>query len=163
MIKSTFEQELDRSGRLIYYCVGDSMMPMLRQKKDLMIINKKPSGRCRKYDVVLYRRDTGQYVMHRILKVRKHDYVICGDNRYRREYGITDRHIIGVLSGFIRNGKTHSVNEKSYKLYVHLYCDFFYVRALILLTKHFLHKLRNKILKQDIYKSIHKKDDAFFR
>lgn len=142
MIKSTFEQELDRSGHMIYYCVGDSMMPMLRQKKDLIIIGKRPSGRCRKYDVVLYKRDSGKYVLHRILKVRKNDYVICGDNQYIREHGITDRNIIGVLSGFIRNGKTHSVNEKFYRFYIHLYCDLFYLRAIILLTKHFFHKLR---------------------
>lgn len=144
MIKSTFEQELNRSGRLIYYCVGDSMMPMLRHKKDLIIVDKKPSGRCRKYDVILYKRDSGQYVLHRILKVRKHDYVICGDNRYIREYKITDRNIIGVLSGFIRDGKTYDLNEKSYRFYIHLYCDFFYVRAIILITKHFFQKLIKK-------------------
>jgi hypothetical protein len=139
MIKSTFEEELQQNGKLIYTNVGDSMMPLLRQNRDLMIIEK-PNGRLKKYDVPLYKRDSGQYVLHRILKVRKDDYIICGDNRWSREYGITDRHIIGVLTGIVRDGKTISVQDKKYLLYVHLWCDFFYIRAFILRTKHFIRR-----------------------
>ena len=76
MSKSTFEEQLDKCGKLIYTNVGDSMMPLIRQDKDLLIIEK-PKGRLKKYDVPLYRRDSGQYVLHRILEVRKNDYVIC--------------------------------------------------------------------------------------
>ena len=106
-------------------------------KRQLLIIEK-VSGRLKKYDVPLYKRDSGQYVLHRIIKVRKDDYVMCGDNRWQKEYGITNRHIIGVLTGVIRDGKTISVNDKKYRLYVHLWCDFFHVRALILKVKNYL-------------------------
>ena len=92
MRKSTFEEEIARNGFLLYRNVGDSMLPLIRQGKDLLLIARKPEGRLRKYDVPLYRRDSGQYVLHRILKVRENDYVICGDNRWRCETGITDRH-----------------------------------------------------------------------
>ena len=68
------------------------MLPLIRQGKDLLLIARKPEGRLSKYDVPLYRRDSGQYVLHRILKVRENDYVICGDNRWHRETGITDRY-----------------------------------------------------------------------
>ena len=137
MHKSTFEEEINKTEKLIYTNVGDSMMPLIRQGKDLLIIEK-VNGRLKKYDVPLYKRDSGQYVLHRILKVRKNDYVICGDNRWGREYGIQDRHIIGVLTGIIRDGKEISVNDKKYKIYVHLWCDFFWIRAFILRTKHFI-------------------------
>ena len=134
-MNSNFEIELEKHGKLIYTNKGDSMMPLLREGKDLLIIEK-PNGRLKKYEVPLYRRDSGQYVLHRILKVREEDYVICGDNRWRREYEICDKHIIGVLTGFVRDGKTYSVNDTKYRLYVHLWCDFFYIRALILKIKH---------------------------
>ena len=137
MHKSTFEEEISRTGKLIYTNVGDSMMPLIRQNRDLLIIEK-VSGRLKKYDVTLYKRDSGQFVLHRIIKVRKDDYVMCGDNRWQKEYGITNRHIIGVLTGVIRDGKTISVNDKKYRLYVHLWCDFFHVRALILKVKNYL-------------------------
>ncbi len=142
MNKSTFEEEIARTGKLIYTNIGDSMMPMIRQNRDLLIIEK-VNGRLKKYDVPLYKRDSGQYVLHRILKVRENDYVICGDNRWRKEYGITDHHIIGVLTGIVRDGKTVSVKDKKYRLYVHLWCDFFVVRALILRAKNTL-KRRTK-------------------
>ncbi|MGN1481193.1 S24/S26 family peptidase [Porcipelethomonas sp.] len=143
MNKSTFEDEIQRTGRLIYTNVGDSMMPLIRQGKDLVIIEK-AVGRLKKYDVPLYKRDSGQYVLHRILKVREDGYVICGDNRWQKEYGITDRNIIGVLTGIVRDGKTISVNDKKYRIYVHLWCDFFPVRAFILHAKNFLKRRLKK-------------------
>ncbi len=134
---STFEEELARKGRLIYTNVGDSMLPLLRQHRDLLIVEP-PKGRLRRYDVPLYRRDSGQYVLHRILKVRPGDYVLCGDNRWQRESGITDRHIIGVLTGIVRDGKEISVRDPKYRCYVHLWCDFFPLRALLLRIIHYL-------------------------
>ena len=130
-LTSDFRTELDHNGRIIYTNVGDSMMPLIREHKDILIISKKPEGRLKKYDIPLYQRDSGQYVLHRILKVRDKDYVICGDNRWRKETGITDRHIIGVLTGIIRNNQEISVIDWRYKAYVHLWCDLFPVRALL--------------------------------
>lgn len=135
--KSSIEEELRRSGSGVFTNVGDSMMPLLRQRRDLMHI-KAVDGPLKKYDVPLYRRDNGQYVLHRILKVRKHDYLICGDNRWTIEKGITDRHIIGVLTGVTRDGTYLSVNDFKYKVYVHLWCDFFPVRAGILRLRYLL-------------------------
>lgn len=137
MNKTTFEDEINRTGRLVYTNLGYSMMPLLRQNRDLIIIEK-TNGRLKKYDVPLYKRDDGKYVLHRILKVRDNDYVICGDHCWRREYGITDNHIIGVLTAIVRDGREISMNDKIYRLYVHLWCDLFYLRAFILRSKAFL-------------------------
>ncbi len=131
-----FEDVIERDGRLVYTNVGDSMRPLIRQDRDILIIEKY-EGRLKKYDVPLYKRDSGQYVLHRVLKVRDSDYVICGDNRYSKEYGITDRHIIGVLTAVVRDGKEIPITDWRYRLYVHLWCDFFPIRALILKAKHF--------------------------
>ena len=141
---TSFEEILEQDGKLIYTNVGDSMYPLIRQGKDLMVIEK-VDGRLKKYDVPLYRRTTGKYVLHRILKVRENDYVICGDNRYHKEYGITDEQIIGVLTAIIRNGKELSVHNWKYKFYVHLWCDFFPVRAFLFKVRKFLKWLKMKL------------------
>ena len=143
MINSTFEEVLAKNGKLIYTNVGDSMMPLIRQDKDLLVIEP-VHGRLKKYDVPLYRRDSGQYVLHRILKVRQEDYVICGDNRWKKEYGITDRHIIGILTGIVRDGKTIPVTDKKYLLYVHVWCDFFPIRAILICIRNKLKKIRRR-------------------
>ena len=145
----TFEEILEQQGVLVYTNTGDSMLPLLRERRDILIIKPRPEGRLRRLDIPLYRRDNGGYVMHRILRVRKDDYVICGDNRRCREYGIADRHIIGILDAVVRDGKTiplrstpdHPKVPLLYRLYEHLWCDFFPLRALIM---RFLGPLRRR-------------------
>lgn len=144
-IKSTFEEQIEKTGKLIYTNVGDSMMPLIKQGTDLVIIEKKPEGKLKKYDVPLYKRDSGQYVLHRIMKVKKGQYIICGDNRWHREYGIEDRHIIGVLTGIVRGERTISCKDLRYRLYCHLWCDFFYVRAFILMIRYCSKKIIRKM------------------
>lgn len=144
MNKSSFEQELNEKGVLVYTNVGDSMLPLIRQNRDLIII-KKHQGRLKKYDVPLYKRDGGQYVLHRVLKVRQNDYVLCGDNRCNKEYGISDKHIIGVLTAVKRNGRTINVNDRRYRIYVHLWCDFFPVRAAIIKLRTLTNKIKKRI------------------
>lgn len=141
MSKSSFEEEIQSRGCLLYRSEGDSMLPLIRQGRDLVLISQKPEGRLKKYDVPLYKRDSGQYVLHRILKVRENDYVLCGDNRWQRETGISDRHIIGVLTAVIRDGKKLPVTALRYRLYVHLWCDLFCLRAFALRVRAILKRI----------------------
>ena len=115
MTKSKFEDVIARSGQLIYTHVGDSMYPFI-QPDDLLVISavKEPLHR---YDVPLYKRDTGQYVLHRIIGIKDGAYVMCGDNRCCPEYGIADRHIIGVLTGVIRDGENIAVSADDLPLW----------------------------------------------
>ena len=115
MSKKTFEDVINEKGRLIYTNVGDSMYPLIKPR-DLLVIEK-PEFPLKKYDVPLYKRDSGQYVLHRIVKIKNGEYLICGDNRFSFERGITDKHIIGVLTGIIRDGKTINLNTRKYRIY----------------------------------------------
>ena len=112
-----FEDYLDRFGTLTYTNVGTSMMPLLRQGKDLFILKKRGPERLAVGDVVLYRRPPDKYVLHRIVEVRPEDYVILGDNCAAREYGIRDEDILAVMTGYVRDGVEHSVTEKAYRDY----------------------------------------------
>ncbi len=116
----SYEDYLNKYGVLTYSIKGVSMLPLLREGKDLFTVTKKEDERCKVGDVVLYRRPPNDCVLHRIIKVREHDYVILGDNCVQKEYGITDEDIIGVMTGFVRDGKTHSVAELGYRLYTFL-------------------------------------------
>lgn len=113
----TYEDFLESNGELTYTNVGTSMMPLLKQHRDLFTVRRKGSARCRAGDVVLYRRPPNKYVLHRVVEVRKKDYVILGDNCIKKEYGITDGDIIGVMTGYVRKGRTHTVKDRSYRIY----------------------------------------------
>ena len=141
----TFENILDTQGVLIYENKGKSMMPLIKEGRDKMVIVKKSQGRLRQYDVPLYKRKNGKYVLHRIMEVRKNDYVICGDNCWRCEYGITDEQIIGVLSSVIRKGKTISITDKYYQHYVSIWCKPFLLRRCVFWLRDLLERIYNKV------------------
>ncbi len=130
-MKATFEEILERDGRLVYTSVGDSMLPFIHSGEDILVIEK-PSGRLKKYDIALYYRDSGEYVLHRVLRVREYDYIICGDNRWRCEKGIADKQIIGVLTAIVRNGKMISMKDPDYYRRVRLWCSLYWCRAPVL-------------------------------
>ena len=131
-----FEDLLERDGRLVYTNKGVSMMPLLREDRDLMVIEKKGPGPCRKYDAVLFRRPglegRGAYVLHRILRCNADgSYWIVGDNCCSGET-VREEQILGVLRAVVRDGKTVPVTAPLYRLYVHLWCDCYPLRFFLL-------------------------------
>lgn len=113
----SYEEYLRTHDALVYSNVGVSMLPLLRQGRDLFVVERKGQARCRVGDVILYRRPPSHYVLHRIVAVRDGDYVLLGDNCICREYGIRDADIVGVMTGYVRNGRRHSTEEAGYRLY----------------------------------------------
>ena len=144
-MNSSLRKELERSGQIIQTTVGDSMQPMLYNRKSAVVI-KKTDGILKKYDLPLYQRPDGKYVLHRILKVRKNDYIICGDNRWKRET-VPHDWVIGCTTGYYKDKKLISVDDKKYQTYVHLWCRFFIIRAAILWIKDLPSRIRYKIVK----------------
>lgn len=139
-MNATFEEILQKQGQLVYTNVGTSMLPLLRQHRDLLIIERKPEGRLHWLDVPLYRRDDGKYILHRILWVRKKDYIICGDNQWRPERGITDRHVIGVLRAVKRNGKVIEMNCTKMRLYAYAQFFLYPIRAVFVMARGLVRK-----------------------
>lgn len=139
MNTTTFEEILARDGKLIYRTKGRSMLPLLRQNRDLVIIEP-PKGRLKRRDIALFKRGN-DYVLHRVIKVRENDYVFRGDNNFFTEDGITDTAIVGVLTGFVKDGKQHSVTEKGYRFCSGLWLAVYPFRALIVAAKRGLKKL----------------------
>lgn len=122
----TIEEVLKEDGLFVSTTVGMSMYPMLRNRKDTIVI-RPYEGRLRKYDVPLYKRKDA-YILHRIVKVLPDSYVICGDNCEQKEYDITDAHILGVLTEFYRGEKSIDMQGLGYKLYARIWCTSFPIR-----------------------------------
>lgn len=127
------EEVLEKEGVFVNTTFGFSMYPMLRNRKDTIIIH--PSkGRLKKYDIPLYKRGE-KYVLHRIVEVLQESYVICGDNCENKEYGITDEDILGVLTGFYRDNRKINMNGIFYKTYVRIWVGLYPLRLFYKSTK----------------------------
>ena len=136
-----FEDVLDRMGQLVYPNKGVSMMPLLRQGRDLMVVDKKGPSACRQYDAVLFKRPTASgpdaYVLHRILRVNEDGtYWIVGDNCCTGDT-VREEQILGILSAVIRDGKTIPVTNWAYRAYVALWCGCYPLRFAVIRARHF--------------------------
>lgn len=139
MNKSSFEEQLEKYGSFTYRNKGVSMMPLLRQGKDLFTVRKLEDGeRLKKYDVAFYRRGK-DYVLHRVLEVTDTGYIIRGDNCINKE-NIPEKDILGVMTDYVRDGKKYTVDDPVYKRYVKrmLFCSVFRIPW---------NKLKNKAVK----------------
>ena len=94
---------------------GTSMLPMLRQGIDSVVFSPLPE-KLKKYDLPLYQRQNGQYVLHRIVKVGD-TYTCIGDNQFAYEPGLRHDQMIALVTEFYRGEKRHLVMDLPYRLY----------------------------------------------
>ncbi len=107
------EEAFSRNATFKLPIKGTSMNPLLYQGRDFVIL-KKPIFPLAIGDIPLYRRGDGSFVLHRIVGKDSAGYIMCGDNQFILEKGITDDNIIGVTASVIINGKEISVDDEQY-------------------------------------------------
>ena len=104
------------SGKTVEFTThGTSMRPMLGDGVDQVRLSPLPE-KLQKYDLPLYRRDNGQFVLHRIVEVGE-TFTCIGDNQFELERGVRQDQMLAVVTGFIRKGKYHDVKGLQYRLY----------------------------------------------
>ncbi len=108
-------ERLAEGKKVIFGPKGTSMLPMLRQGIDRVELVA-VKGKLKKYDLPFYVRDNGQYVLHRIVKVRD-TYTCIGDNQYVYEHGVRQDQIIAVMTGYYRGDEYISAKSWRYKWY----------------------------------------------
>lgn len=112
------EEKLKMGGEVAFKPNGTSMLPMLRPGKDSVIIKKE--DKILKNDVVLYKRENGQFVLHRIVGKRKDGYVMRGDNQWFFEKGVSKQMVIGKMVAFTRNNRRIGCKNIVYIMYIGL-------------------------------------------
>lgn len=110
------KEQLEDGKTVVFAPKGTSMLPMLRQGIDNVVIKKAPAA-LKKYDLPLYLRENGQFVLHRVVAVEKNSYTMCGDNQFQREYGVKQESILAVAVGFYRGDKYISCDDAEYLRY----------------------------------------------
>lgn len=99
---------------------GVSMLPMLRQGVDSVVLSPAPQ-KLQKYDLPLYQRPDGKYILHRVVSVGE-TYTCIGDNQFQYENGVDHDWVIAVVSAFYRGDQLWKVEDWRYQLY----CRFWY-------------------------------------
>lgn len=113
------EEELAAGRSVRFSPNGVSMLPMLREGIDSVVLSPLPE-KLRKYDLPLYRRTSGQYVLHRVIKAGQ-TYTCIGDNQFYNEYGLEHNQMIAIVSSFYRKDKEIRTSNPLYRLYCYIW------------------------------------------
>lgn len=114
------KEQLNSGGTVVFKPKGTSMLPLIRQGIDSVVLTKN-TDKLKKYDIPLYRRKDNSFILHRIVRVCKDgSYTMCGDNQTVFETGIYDSDIIGVVIGVYRKDKLVLIKSLRFWLYSRL-------------------------------------------
>lgn len=111
-----YEQAIEKYGFFIATPIGTSMLPLLRERLDTVKLVA-PTN-IKKHDVVLYMRNDKTLVLHRIIRVHKDSFTMCGDNQCILEKHVKRSQIIAVMEGFYRGEEYFPCTDKNYQKYV---------------------------------------------
>lgn len=136
--------QLENGGSAGLTVTGYSMMPMLHDRRDSVTLVP-VTGQEKKGDVILYKRESGAYVLHRIIGETRDGFVCSGDNQYMRE-PVARQQLIAKVTSFVRNGKEISVEKPSYKCYVAIWVGLFFLRGVYIPVRRFFGKLTRKMM-----------------
>ncbi len=136
------KEVIDSDGEFTFYPHGISMLPLIRPGEDQVVLVK-PTD-VKKGDAVFYLRDNGQFVLHRIVKIKNGEYTMCGDNQFILERGIKDKHILAKMKALIRDGEIIDESNKKYRKYVKRLAFKRFKRRL----RNFLGRIKAKIFKK---------------
>lgn len=95
---------------------GVSMLPLIRPGVDTVVLAL-PNG-VKVNDIVLYKRENDKFVLHRVIEIKNDEYIMCGDNQFRLEYGIKKDNILAKVVYFERDGKKIDDSNERYRKYI---------------------------------------------
>ena len=127
----SIQEVLQETGIYIGPTVGTSMLPMLKNRRDTIVVKAK-NERLKPLDVALYMRG-GKYILHRVLSVTDTGYIIRGDNCYFDEI-VPEETVIGVLTEFFRKKKHYFCTDEKYLSYAKKRVQRYKVRRVFVLT-----------------------------
>ena len=118
--------QLATGGKANLVVTGSSMLPMLREHRDSVILVP-AEEKLRVGDIALYEPREGKYILHRVMKLTPEGYLFCGDNQAIYE-PVADDKIIARVDGFIRKGKQRSMSFWGYRIYRLIWVRLFFLR-----------------------------------
>lgn len=145
----SYEDELKKSGKILFTIKGVSMRPLFRTDEDAILVVSCEPEKLNNLDIVLFNRVTlergEQYVLHRIVGRRRDGkFIIAGDNC--TDWDIVDPDdILGVVNSAQRGNNPIKLSGFRYALYKYLWCKPYKFRSFVLLIRSTIIRVGSKI------------------
>lgn len=115
---NSIEDVIERDGVWVSTTAGTSMWPMLRDRRDTVVV-KAAKERLRPLDIALYRRGNA-YILHRVITVTENGYRTIGDNCITYE-NVPESTVIGYLDVFWRGERCYNPRNGAWHLYARIW------------------------------------------
>lgn len=113
------KEQIEESKEVNLTVSGNSMRPFFHDQKTIVTL-KKITRPLKKKDVVFYQNQNGQFILHRIISIKKDLLIIRGDALLKKEY-LTRLHMIAVVKSFKNSGSVINSSSFWYKRKVSLW------------------------------------------
>lgn len=138
----TVLRELVEDGKSVNLNVsGMSMFPFLEHERDTVYFEA-PQRNLRKGDIVFYQRRNGQYVMHRIYKVKEDEYYSVGDAQSVIEGPVLRDQIFAIVTLVKRNGRMLTPSSLTWKYYERVWINLLPYRGVLMLPYRAVRKVK---------------------
>lgn len=123
-------KELVQDGKEVSLLIsGSSMSPFLIHERDYIYF-KKPDRSLRKGDMVFFQRENGQYVMHRIWKVKPEGYYITGDAQVEIEGPVLREQIFAIVTKVKRKDRWIGPGDFWWDFFEHVWINMIPIRPI---------------------------------
>ena len=131
---SDLKEMVEDGHEVVITVAGWSMTPFLRHQRDRVLL-KKPLRPLKADDIVFYQRKSGQFVLHRIYKVKPDGYYMMGDHQLAWEGPIESDAVFAIVAEVERNGRWISTEARSWKFVSFLWRIFYPLRKFAYLAR----------------------------
>ncbi len=114
-------RDIAEEGKVVSMLIaGSSMAPFLCHNRDYIYFTK-PDREPRRGDMVFYQRDSGQYVMHRVYKVKPDGFYMVGDGQTQIEGPLRRNQIFALIIQVKRKGKLICPGDFWWEFFEHVW------------------------------------------
>lgn len=114
-LSPVISEVISSGGTVRVTAAGSSMHPVIKDGIDTVILCK-CTNEIKKDDIVLFQRDNGRLVLHRVINSKGNDLTLRGDNQWITETVSADK-VIASLDSIERNGRVYSADSFYFKKY----------------------------------------------
>ena len=130
---NNIERSIKELGYAVAPIAGTSMMPLLKEGRDRVELKPYCHERLKKGDVVLYKKNEGTLVLHRIIKTENGEFfTVLGDHQFNNDEWVNKNQIIAVACGFFIKGRYVTEKTRWYRMYKKIWLCNLNVRRMIL-------------------------------
>lgn len=126
---NNIERSINELGYSVAPITGTSMLPLLKEGRDRVELEPCSQERLKKGDVVLYKKNDGTLVLHRIIKTENGEFfTVLGDHQFKNAERVNKNQIIAVACGFFIKGRYVTEKTRRYRLYKKIWLSSLTVR-----------------------------------